>query len=104
MVTNSEYAAFVQQMSNPELTPPELKKNFTMGLSGEAGEVTELIKKFFYHNKLYHLNDMTEELGGTLFYLVGLCNLHGITLEDVMEFNMNQLKERHPNGKFETGY
>ena len=70
-----------------------------MGLSGEAGEVLEIIKKRVYYGKPYSLN-LADELGDTLHYLARMCELNGLTLEQVAERNLQKLNKRYSNAVY----
>lgn len=69
-----------------------------LGLAGEAGEVVELIKKWAFHNHPYPEEKIIKELGDTLWYVAGLCTTLGLSMTDVMQINIDKLKERYPNG------
>lgn len=76
----------------------------TLGLTGEAGEVAEKVKKYLRgdpaHNPTVH-EDIVErniavvkELGDVLFYLTWIAAHYGYTLEEVMQMNVNKLTTR----------
>lgn len=69
-----------------------------MGLNGEAGEVVDLLKKFVFHGHNFVKEDLVKELGDVLWYVALICDSLGITMEEVMEKNINKLKERYPEG------
>lgn len=70
----------------------------TLGLMGEAGEVSEKIKKIWRDkNKLVSETDRQEikkELGDVLWYLAQLARKLGIDLEDVALGNLEKLQSR----------
>ena len=70
----------------------------TLGLTGEAGEVAEKIKKMFRNDggKLSDekREDLKKELGDVLWYISQLSRLLGISLEDVAETNIKKLADR----------
>lgn len=74
-----------------------------LGLLGEPGEVSEIIKKYLGHDQPLDIDKLTLELGDVLWYIAALCDTLGITLEDVAAANLQKLRERHPNG-FSTKY
>lgn len=76
----------------------EAKANYAMGLSGEAGEVTDLIKKELFHGHDAQPEKVKKEIGDVLHYASGLATMYGFTLEEVAEENINKLKKRFPNG------
>lgn len=69
-----------------------------LGLAGEGGEVANLTKKWKYHGHPYDSKKFLGELGDCLWYIAVNAHAHGYTLEEVMEFNINKLKERYPEG------
>ena len=68
-----------------------------LGLTGEAGEVSEKIKKLFRDNKIDD-DAVLKELGDVLFYTVALSNIFGGSLIKIIELNMEKLNERVKNG------
>ena len=68
-----------------------------LGLTGEAGEVSEKIKKLFRDNKIDD-DAVLRELGDVLFYTVALSNIFGGSLVKIIELNMEKLNERVKNG------
>jgi NTP pyrophosphatase (non-canonical NTP hydrolase) len=70
----------------------------TLGLAGEAGEVSEKIKKLFRDKNKFSDEDILKELGDVLFYTVALANIFGGNLRKVMEMNMAKLDDREQRG------
>jgi len=68
-----------------------------LGLTGEAGEVSEKIKKLFRDNRIDD-GAVLRELGDVLFYTVALSNIFGGSLIKIIELNMEKLNERVKNG------
>lgn len=69
-----------------------------MGLSGEAGEVSNQLKKVLFHEHDFDVPLFIEELGDCLWYITMLANTMKYSLEDVMERNRAKLRERYPDG------
>jgi NTP pyrophosphatase (non-canonical NTP hydrolase) len=93
-----------QEISKRTMPNKDVKKdsaNYAMGLAGEAGEVTDLLKKWVFHGHALDRMDLKKELGDVLHYLSGLCTLHHFTLEEVATANIEKLMQRYPNG-FDT--
>jgi len=72
-----------------------------LGLTGEAGEVADLIKKAILHR--HGFSEKTKqalhaELGDVLWYVSALCEVLGFTLDSVMRANIKKLQERYPEG------
>lgn len=75
--------------------------NGVLGLTGEAGEVSDLVKKGIFHEKGIDLEHLKKELGDCAWYLAMICDACGFTLDDVMQTNIDKLKARYPKG-FDT--
>lgn len=72
--------------------------NYSMGLNGEAGEVTDLLKKHLHHNHQLDRMEAKKELGDVMHYVAGLCTLLGFSLEEVCKGNIEKLMKRYPSG------
>jgi len=70
----------------------------TLGLVGEAGEVSEKIKKLFRDKNKFSDDEVLKELGDVLFYTVALSNIFNGNLRKVMEMNMAKLDDREQRG------
>ena len=71
----------------------------TLGLTGEAGEVAENIKKLFRDSSKFSDEEVLKELGDVLFYVTALSNIFGGNLRKTMEMNMAKLNDREQRGK-----
>lgn len=72
--------------------------NGVMGLCGEAGEVSDLIKKMIFHGHSVDIEKIKKELGDVCWYIAMICYAIDLDLEDVMQANIDKLKKRYPNG------
>lgn len=93
--------------------------NAALGLTGEAGEVADLIKKAIYHGRNFKKftnlegikhtplggeerpispEDVKDELSDVLFYVSAMAQEFGFTLEDVAKHNREKLEKRFPEG------
>ncbi len=70
------------------------------GISGEAGEVIDAVKKHWAYDKPMDLDHLKEELGDTLFYVQAMINLYGWTVDEVIDFNIKKLESRYPSGSY----
>jgi NTP pyrophosphatase (non-canonical NTP hydrolase) len=68
-----------------------------MGLSGEAGEALEKVKKG-WRDGTFDLEGYIYKLGDVLWYLNASAEKVGFTLEEVAEVNINKLRSRHARG------
>ena len=69
-----------------------------IGLTGEAGEVADLVKKGVFHRHGLDLPKIEKELGDTLWYVAALCTTLGLDMSAIMQANIEKLKVRYPNG------
>lgn len=69
-----------------------------LGLTGEAGEVSDAIKKHVFHGHELSVDHMVKELGDVLWYVVFLCRTLNVSMEEVMNRNIAKLKDRYPDG------
>ena len=73
-----------------------------IGICGEAGEVSELVKKYAYHGHAIDKDHLARELGDVLWYVSYMANLFGYSLGEIMEMNQEKLAKRYPDGKFDA--
>lgn len=74
----------------------------TMGLSGEAGEVSNKVKKI-YRDKDGVLSkedawNIAKEASDCLWYITALANELGFTMEEIMQYNYDKLIKRRETG------
>ena len=69
-----------------------------MGISGEAGDVTDYLTKVVFHCHELNKEKLAEELGDVLWYLACTAELIGYDLENIAEMNIEKLKKRYPEG------
>ena len=73
-----------------------------MGMCGEAGEASELIKKYAYHGHAIDTEHLARELGDVLWYVSYMAYLFGYPLGKIMAMNQEKLAKRYPDGKFDA--
>ena len=74
-----------------------------LGLSAEAGEFTEVVKKIVFQGKPYNEENifhMKRELGDIMWYLAQACMALDISIDEVMGMNFDKLSARYPEGTF----
>ena len=80
---------------------PERILTAAIGISAEGGEFAEIVKKSIFQGKpmdddaQYH---MKRELGDIMWYITQACIALGISLEDVIDTNIQKLEARYPDG------
>lgn len=84
--------------TNPEKDLEKNLVNAALGLSGETGEVADLIKKWKNQGHSLDENKLIEELGDVLWYIALATDSIGYDLSDVASLNIKKLKLRYPYG------
>ncbi len=74
-----------------------------VGMSSEAGEFAELIKKCVFQGK--EMTDdikkhLASELGDVAWYWINSCRALGVDPNEVIGNNVEKLKARYPGGEF----
>ena len=76
-----------------------------LGLSAEAGEFTEVVKKIILQGKPYNEDNvfhMKRELGDICWYLAQACMALDTTFDEIIEMNVEKLESRYPGGSFDV--
>lgn len=75
----------------------------SLGLTGEAGEVADKVKKVIRDDKDIHdegiRHAIAEEIGDVLWYVATLANDLGYTLEEIGRMNNEKLQSRKERDK-----
>lgn len=72
--------------------------SYALGLSGEVGEVAEILKRYFREGTEPDLAALKKELGDVVAYVCLLCLYYGIDFEDMLMGNIQKLEERKEKG------
>jgi NTP pyrophosphatase (non-canonical NTP hydrolase) len=78
-----------------------------LGLSAEAGEFTEIVKKIVLQGKPYNEENvfhMRRELGDACWYLGQACIALDISFDEILKMNYDKLSARYPAGTFDVEY
>ena len=102
---SKQYSDFLKRLHDLELQefPTERLLTAAVGMSAEAGEFTEVVKKMIFQGKpvneenLFHLK---RELGDIMWYVSQACIGLDISLEEVIQMNFEKLSARYPEGAF----
>ena len=106
---SKDHHAFAQRIVNlqSEGFPTERLLTASVGMCAEAGEFTEVVKKIIFQGKpvneenLFHLK---RELGDIMWYVMQACMGLDISLDEVIEMNVDKLVKRYPGGEFDVHY
>ena len=104
---SSEYPKLVDRLNELKAQGADVSRLMTaaFGMSAEAGEFTEVVKKIFLQGKPYteeNIFHMKRELGDLCWYLAQACMALDITFEEVLEMNYQKLSARYPEGAFDV--
>ena len=123
VIDTNKYIEFVRQTTSPassdfaallaRLTDLEVSANADIprlmtaafGMSAEAGEFTEIVKKIILQGKPYNdanIEHLKVELGDVLWYAAQACMALDVSFEEVMERNYLKLSARYPEGTFDV--
>ena len=102
---SKQYSDFQDRLQELEIQgfPTERLLTAAVGMSAEAGEFTEIVKKIIFQGKpvnqenLFHLK---RELGDIMWYVSQACIGLDISLEEVIQMNFEKLSARYPEGAF----
>jgi NTP pyrophosphatase (non-canonical NTP hydrolase) len=104
---SSDFAALLTRIteleSNDDADVPRLM-TAAFGISAEAGEFTEVIKKIFLQGKPYNEDNvfhLKRELGDICWYIAQACMALDTTFEEVLQMNYEKLSARYPEGTFD---
>ena len=94
-MTGNNYQRKAMRMATPKCRDAA---NAALGLAGEAGEVADEVKKFLYQGREWDAEKIIEELGDVLWYVALMADLMDVPLDFVMEYNIDKLQKRYPDG------
>ena len=84
-----------------EITPEQANLlHMAVGVSGEAGELLDAIKKHVIYQKPLDVENVKEELGDLLFYMSNLMQSVGLSFEEVLQHNVDKLSVRYSSGSY----
>jgi NTP pyrophosphatase (non-canonical NTP hydrolase) len=104
---SSEYPKLVERLNELEKQGADVSRLLTaaFGMSAEAGEFTEVVKKIFLQGKPYteeNVFHMKRELGDLCWYLAQACMALNTNFDEVLQMNYEKLSARYPEGSFDV--
>lgn len=97
-----EYRAFVDSKMKKgedtlaQMTPLKAELvHAAMGLTTEAGEFADAVKKHVFYNKPLDVENLIEEAGDLLFYLFDALTKIGVPVEIAIDRNVSKLNKRY---------
>jgi len=105
---SSDFAALLARIAELETTADaDVPRLITaaFGLSAEAGEFTEVVKKIVLQGKPYNADNvfhMKRELGDICWYLSQAFMALDTNFEEILQMNYEKLSARYPEGSFDV--
>ncbi len=97
-MTPDEYQQLAARTLGRDRTHEQQLSNAALGLTGEAGEVAELIKKHLFHATPLDHDALVKELGDCLWYIAAFATVLDLSLGDIAQRNVEKLRRRYPDG------
>ena len=94
----NEYQKLAMTTLNPKLSKKDVLINSVMGLCGESGEAIDIVKKWLAQGHELDKERLMKELGDIAWYLAEAATALNLTLEEVLQANIDKLKKRYPDG------
>ena len=97
-MTANEYQAAAMRTANKSLSMDELLLDGILGMNGETGECSDIMKKHLFQGHALDKEHLMKECGDVAWYLAITAFALGVTLDDVFTTNIEKLQERYPEG------
>ena len=97
-MNGNEYQKLAMKTLNPALNKKEILVNGVMGLNGESGEVIDIVKKHMFQGHELDKDKIKKELGDVMWYVAEVCEALDLSLDEVMEGNIEKLRKRFKDG------
>lgn len=89
------YGDFVNALAKPMGDTTNDMLHAVVGISGEAGELLDAVKKTWVYNKPLDVENVIEEIGDLYFYISHLKNVLNISDKTIMDHNVAKLSKRY---------
>ena len=93
-----EYQSLAARTLGRDRTHEQQLTNAALGLTGEAGETAEIIKKHLFHDTPLDRDALIKELGDCLWYIGAFATVLDVSLDDIAQRNIDKLRKRYPEG------
>lgn len=101
-LVHEAHNALVNALFRRDASAQDMLVHATMGISGEAGELLDAVKKHWAYDKPLDIKNVLEECGDLLFYIKALLFQFGFTITDAEAYNHSKLSTRYSSGTFST--
>lgn len=95
---NNEFATY-QSLAMRTAKPMPVQDDLlhaALGLTGEAGEFADCIKKHLIYGQEFDRANAIEEVGDLLWYAALACSALGVDMGQVAAMNIDKLRKRYP--------
>lgn len=96
---SNEFSAY-QSLAMRTAKPMEQQDDLlhaALGLTGEAGEFADCIKKHWAYAQPLNEVNAVEELGDLLWYIALACSALNVSMDEVAAANIAKLRKRYPS-------
>lgn len=93
----SIYQNLARRTQNPSLDKHQRLLHALHGLSAEVGEIHAIYQKVYQGHTLDTAR-VTDELGDLFWFAAELCDVLGVSMDDVAQENVEKLRRRYPEG------
>ena len=106
---SKDYKSFLDSIEYLDGEGSNIQRLLTaaVGISAEGGEFMEIVKKMVFQGKPWNDDNREHliiELGDVMWYVMQACMALGVSLDEVVEGNVEKLKKRYPGGEFDVHY
>ena len=106
---SKDYKSFIASLELLDKQGSNINRLTTaaVGISAEGGEFMEIVKKMVFQGKPWNHDNREHliiELGDVMWYVMQACKALHVTLDEVIECNVDKLKKRYPGGDFDVHY
>ena len=99
-MTHDDYSDFVAALFKDMKSPTLNLLHAAVGISGEAGELLDAVKKHWAYEKDLDKENVIEELGDLEFYMQALRNEIGVPRSYILSQNIAKLSKRYATLKY----
>ena len=106
---SKDNAQFIARLATLQAEGCQINRLLTaaVGINAEGGEFMEIVKKIIFQGKPWeeaNIEHLKIELGDVMWYVAQACMALDISLEEVLDRNIDKLSKRYPAGTFDAYY
>lgn len=107
--TSKDKGSFITRIIELQGQGCEIQRLMTaaVGMSAEAGEFMEIVKKITFQGKPWNADNIDHlkiELGDVMWYVAQACMALDVSIDEVLDRNIEKLSKRYPEGTFDAYY